>query len=186
MNAEDKKREAINREWEHRAKVLESAIRQAFLCHLMDEETLNRIIGELSPPKNGFLSGIVTFFDDSFEWHDDELLEFVKILADHNWSQIDWNEHWQVVPLFTEPVLTYCLPGLMIAIATDAFGHSNITAETLLGFFLYPAVVNADKARFDASRFSPEQLRCVIEYVRGLRDLMFFDNPSAQTITDEI
>jgi hypothetical protein len=183
---DEKKVEAIDLEWNRRAATIGAAITQAFPCDVMSEETLNRIIGELAPPKNGLLSKIAVFFDDSFNWNDDELLEFVKILADSNWLQIDWNEHWQVVPLFTEPVLAYCLPGLMNAIVSDAFDCSGVAAETLLSFFLYPAVVQSDRTRLNITTFSPEQLRVIAEFVKALRDLMFFDNPLPQTMADEI
>ena len=183
---DDKEFDEIDREWERCAAVLGPAIERAFPVVLMDDDTLQQIIGEISPPRNGVLSKIFSLFNVEFEFYDDELLEFVKILADQNWRQIDWNVHWQVVPLFTETVLAYCLPGLMLEYVMGTFDFGLITWETQVRDSLFPAIVPSDPNRLDMNRFTKEQKRVIADFVSALRDLTFFDNPELQNMADAI
>jgi hypothetical protein len=169
-------------EWNQRATIIHDAILLAFPITRIDQKVLQQIIKNLVPPKS-FLLRLFSFCD---EWYDDELLDFVELLKEYDWSQIKWNDNWQVISLFTEPILAYCLPGIFIGIVTESFDYIDIVAETLIGFFLFPAVVQSDKSKLDMARFTAGQKQVIVEFLLLLRDLLFVDDLKIQNMINDI
>jgi hypothetical protein len=174
---------ALDLEWNRRVKIIHYAILHAFPIAPIDQKLLQQIIKNLVPPKKCFLLRLFSFCD---EWYDDELLDFVELLKKYDWSQIKWNENWQVISLFTEPILAYCLPGILVEIVTEPFENSDILSETLISFFLFPAVVQSDKSKLDMASFTAEQKQVIVEFLLLLRDLLFIDNPKIQNMINDI
>jgi hypothetical protein len=175
--------DALDCEWHQRTKIIVSAIFHVFPITLIDQKLLQQIVKNLAPQKSGFFSRLFSFCG---EWYDDELLNFVKLLKEYDWSQINWEENCQVIPLFTEPIFAYCLPGILIGIATESFEDIDIVAETLIRFFLFPAVVQSDKSKLDMTRFTAEQKQVIVEFLFLLRDLLFVDDLKIQSMINDI
>ena len=180
MNEEQK--DILDYEWQQRAARIDSDILREFPVTLMDQKVLQQVIKQLKPRMKLF-----SFFEE-FEFYDDELLIFLEEnLKDHNWKQIDWEEHNQVIPLMFGPVYTYCLPGIIRGILYDSFNFDvTIVSETFIVSFLYPTIVQADVERFDFNSLTSKQQKIVFDVVVLLRDLMFFDNPQIQEMANEI
>ncbi|MDR2439088.1 MAG: hypothetical protein LBE12_06945 [Planctomycetaceae bacterium] len=174
--------DALNCEWRQRAEIIGHAILHVFPITLIDQKLLKQIIKNLASQKSFFSR----LFSCCGEWYDDELLDFVELLKEYDWSQINWNENRQVIPLFTEPILAYCFPGILMEIVTESFDDIDITAETLISSFLFPAIVQSDKSKLDMTRFTAEQKQVIVEFLLLLRDLLFVDDLKIQSMINDI
>jgi hypothetical protein len=172
---------ALDCEWNQRATIIRYAIFHTFPTTPIDQKLLQQIIKNLIPQK--IFSRLFSFCG---EWYDDELLDFVELLKEYDWSQIKWNENRQVIPLFTEPIFAYCLPGILVGIVTESFEDIDIVAETLIRSFLFPAVAQSDKNKLDMTRFTAEQKQVIVEFLLLLRDLLFVDDLTIQSMINDI
>jgi hypothetical protein len=171
-NYSDKdKNKYLDHEWKQRAAIIGPAIFQSFPLVLIDQKLLQQIINDLSPPRC-FLKRI---FSD--EWYDDELLDFIQLLKNHNWMQINWNVEWQVIPLFIDPIFAYCLPGIMYGIVTETIDDVDIVSRILINSFFYQGIVQSDKSVLDIDCFTTKQKDIIAEFVLLIRDLIIFDDP---------
>jgi hypothetical protein len=119
----------------------------------------------------------------SSAWVDDELLDFLKSLQDRDWTQIDWNREWMVIPILPEAALAYCMPGILCWFFTD-FDAGIEVIEGLVDFSLARAFLEPPRCRADL--FNSEQRRLIADVVLMLRDSVLKDKPELQKIATDI
>jgi hypothetical protein len=167
--------------WDERSKVIGPAILRVFPATVFDQARLQLLIEEASRParpKGGLFARICAGVF-SFGWVDDELPSFLKLLQDHNWTKIDWNENWVVIPLLPKAVFDYCLPGIMYWITMDSDMMFE-AAESLVRFHLAPRLTKAGEGGFDFSAFNSDQRQWIGAFLLLLHDLSFADQPGLQ------
>lgn len=174
-------------DWERRAAKIGPAIRRAFPISLLDQECLRKMIKTASrplTPKGGVFTRIYAKIFP-FAWIDDELLEFLKLLRDHDWTQIDWNRKWMVIPILPDSAFAYCLPGILYWYMMDADAAYEAIEElidhSLARIFLTHSTIGCDPYNFNA-----EQKHLIAEVVRLLRDFTLTDNPQIQKVASDL
>jgi len=174
-------------EWQQRAAQIGCAIRQTFPITLLDQECLRKMIEKASrprTPKGGLFTRIyVKIFPDG--WVDDEVLDFLKLLRNHNWPQIDWNRNWMVIPILPDPAFVYCLPGILYWYMTDTNAMpeaiEDLIDHSLARIFLKQSTIDCNPYDFNA-----EQKHLIAEAVRLLRDLLLSDNQRIRKVANDI
>ena len=179
--------ERLDEEWEKRAAPLGAALRQAFPLTLMDQACLRKLLEHASKPltpKEGFFTRIyVRMFPSA--WADTELLDFLKLLRDDDWTQIDWNSAWIVISILPLAALAYCLPGILYWILMDPNADA-VATEALIDYNL-PRLLSEQGTNGSWSHlFNAEQKHLIAETVRLVRDLTFAEDPPMQKAANDI
>lgn len=161
-------------DWERRATRIDSAIRRAFPVKAFDQECLRLLLADALTPTDS-----ASARELGFVWNDEELIDFLKMLSNRDWTEIDWKSHWPALPLLPKDVFNYCLPGIMRWIVT-APDFMYEAAEGLVENRLAPPVIEARQPAFDFSVFTDEQ-KCVIGALLDLlHDFTLRNRPELQ------
>ena len=174
-------------EWEQRGADVCTAIRLAFPISFLDRDCLQSLVENAArplTPKGGFLTRIYSRIYPS-AWIDDELLDFMKLLRNHDWAQIDWNHNWMVIPILPESAFTYCLPGIMIWVTTDPKAAYE-AIEGLINYSLARIFLQQRNPGCKASSFTFEQKKAIASFLHLLRDLSINNDPHLQGIATDI
>lgn len=126
-------------------------------------------------PRGGILTRIYARIFPS-AWVDDELLDFLKLLQDRDWTRINWNGNWIVIPILPKSVLDYCLPGIMYWILTDP-DFMPEAADSLVEYSLVPP---SDEEQYDFSSFNSDQKEVIGDFLLLFHDLTLTDNLELQ------
>ncbi len=92
---------------------------------------------------------------------DDELRNFLEMLRNFNWINVEWQYHWDVLPLLPKRVFDYCLPGIMYWLLTEKDAMQEV-AEFLVEYHLAPL---SDRGVFDFSSFNNAQQKVIADYL---------------------
>lgn len=118
-------------------------------------------------------------------WADTELLDFLKLLRDDDWTQIDWNSAWIVISILPLAALAYCLPGILYWILMDPNADA-VATEALIDYNL-PRLLSEQGTNGSWSHlFNAEQKHLIAETVRLVRDLTFAEDPPMQKAANDI
>ena len=167
-------------DWQRRATRIESEIQRAFPTKAFDQESLGLLLAHALSPKDSASADEL-----GFVWNDDELIDFLNILSSLDWTEIDWQSHWPVLPLVPKAVFNYCLPGIMRWIVTDP-DFMYEAAVTLVENHLAPPVMEGDKPAFEFSAFTDEQKRVVGHFLDLLHDFTLRNRPELQESAEAV
>jgi hypothetical protein len=167
-------------DWQRRATRIDSAIRHAFPVKAFDQECLRLLLTYALTPTNS-----ASARELGFVWNDEELIDFLKMLSNRDWTEIDWKSHWPALPLLPKDVFNYCLPGIMRWIVTDP-GFMYEAAVGLVENRLAPPVMEAGQPAFEFSVFTDEQKRVIGDFLGLLHDFTLRNRPELQESAETV
>ena len=164
-------------DWPRRATRIDSGIRRVFPVKAFDQECLRLLLKDALTPTSGR--------DLGFVWNDEELIDFLKMLSNRDWTEIDWKSNWPVLPILPKGVFDYCLPGIIRWIVTDP-DFMYEAAEWLVENRLAPPLMEAGQPAFEFSAFTDEQKSVIGDFLRLLHDFTLRKRPELQESAESV